>query len=243
MQVVTALTQLVLHVFHAHTFSAVFFFVLIEEAGIPIPVPGDSLVMLAGAAPHKTLFYDATVLVLSSVAVFAGSSILYAISRRGGRSLLDRYGRYVHLNERRLARMEHWFARRGRVAIVFGRLIPGLRIPTTIMAGLSGVSYSTYAPTAAIAAIIWSLIYFWLGVVIQHELGIITGVAVGVLDYASDSVIWVWLLVALLSVGGTWHMSRRVRRARQVRMFALLNLATSISPTTEPLTGAESRPR
>jgi membrane protein DedA with SNARE-associated domain len=218
MHLIESLTQLVLHIYAAHQVSALFLFVLIEEAGLPIPIPGDTLVMLAGAAPHPTFGYDVSVVGLSSIAVFLGSSTLYAVSRRGGRPLLDKYGRYIRLNQRRLERMERWFLRRGKLAIIFGRLIPGLRIPTTIMAGLSDVPYSVYAPTAAIAAVVWSLIYFFAGVLIQEEWGLITSVVSGLLDDVSDSVIWLRVGLFLLSIvlsGGTWHLSRRLRRARR----------------------------
>lgn len=221
MQIIAKLAHLLLHFFYQHNFIAVFFFVLIEEAGIPIPVPGDSLVMLAGAKQHKTLAYDLEMILISSAAVFIGCSILYFIIRRKGRPLLDKYGKYVHLNERRLAMLERWFARHGRFAIVFGRLIPGLRIPTTIMAGLSDVPYSEFAPTAAVAALIWSVVYFWIGLIIQREMRYITAIGAGLLDDFTGSIVWIWLFVALCLSGGTIHVGRRIQRKRRARKAAL----------------------
>ncbi len=220
MHVVETLTRLLLTFYAAHGPGALFFLVFLEEAGIPIPVPGDTLVMLAGAAPHRTPLYDVAVVGLSSLAVFAGSSTLYTISRRGGRGLIEKYGKYVRLNQRRLEKMERWFLRRGKLAIVFGRLIPGLRIPTTIMAGLSDVPYSVYAPTAAVAAVVWSLVYFFAGILIRQEWGVITSVISGALDEVADSVIWLRVLLFLLSIaisGGAWHISRVLRRARAMK--------------------------
>lgn len=40
--------------------------------------------------------------------------------------------------------------------MILGRLIPGLRIPTTIMAGLSGMPYRQFVSSALPAALIWS---------------------------------------------------------------------------------------
>src|SRR6266849_9792286 len=145
MQSLEELGRLLLHFLSTHRVSALGILLLLEEAGIPIPIPGDTLVILAGAAPHKTAGYVALMLAISSVAVFIGSSILYGLARRGGRPLLEKYGKYIHLNERRLQRMEDWFKRRGMSAIILGRLIPGLRIPTTIIAGLAEVPYKVYA--------------------------------------------------------------------------------------------------
>jgi membrane protein DedA with SNARE-associated domain len=246
MHVVVALTSLLLEFYSAHHLGALSFLVFVEEAGIPIPVPGDTLVMLAGAVSHKTVDYDISVLALSSLAVFAGSSTLYGVTRRGGRPLLDKYGKYLHLNQRRLERMEHWFRRRGRLAIVFGRLIPGLRIPTTIIAGLSDVPYSVYAPTAAVAAVIWSLVYFFAGVLIRQEWGVVTSVVTGALDDLTDSMIWVRVVLFLLSLalsGGTWHLSRRIRRARQSRS-GLLSVGGAVAlPAVELTADADASAR
>lgn len=224
-QILGKLVQLLLHFFYQHNFVAVFFLVLIEEAGIPIPVPGDSLVMLAGAKKHKTLGYSIGMILVSSAAVFIGSSILYFVIRRKGRPLLDKYGKFVHLNEKRLAMLERWFARHGRLAIIFGRLIPGLRIPTTIMAGLSDVPYADFAPTAAIAAVVWSIFYFWIGLIIQREMRYITAVGDALLDDLTGSIVWLWLIVALCLSGGTIHMGRRIHRKRKERRTELSRIA------------------
>lgn len=210
-----ALSHWVLHSFARHRYPILFFLVLIEEAGVPIPIPGDSLVMIAGGQAHKTLGYSVLIIALSSLAVFLGSSILYFVSRRGGRALLAKYGKFMRLHPHRLERIERWFQARGPLVIIFGRLIPGLRVPTTIMAGLSDISYRVYAPTAAIAAVIWSLFYFFIGAAIRREWGVVTGVVSGLLDVASDYIVVVWVLLALLSIGfGGWHVTRRVRRRR-----------------------------
>jgi len=238
MRILTNLSRLVLHFYLAHQFSTLFVLVLIEEAGIPIPIPGDTLVMLAGARHHKTLGYDVGILLLSSLAVFIGSSVLYFVMRRNGRPLLAKYGKYIHLNERRLDMLERWFVKRGRLAIVLGRLIPGLRIPTTIMAGLADVPYSVYAPTAALAAVIWSLFYFWLGVALQHGWQLISAYAAGLLDGLTGSIVWAWLFILLFVSGGTLHVGRRIWRVRARRRTTAIHSGamTGPLPVVPPLT-------
>lgn len=252
MRILTNLSRLVLHFYLAHQFSALFILVLIEEAGIPIPIPGDTLVMLAGAHRHKTVGYDITIVLLSSLAVFIGSSILYFVMRSKGRPLLEKYGKYIRLNERRLEMLERWFVKRGRLAIILGRLIPGLRIPTTIMAGLADVPYSVYAPTAALAAVIWSLFYFWVGVALQQGWQLISAYAAGVLDDLTGSIVWVWLFVLLCVSGGTLHVGRllwrgRARRSRQAtpsrpQPAALPMMEDSESQLRQPRTDASTTP-
>src|SRR5258707_15369391 len=84
MQSLLELGRMLFQVLSTHRLSALGILILLEEAGIPIPIPGDTLVMLAGAAPHKTVGYIVLTLTISSVAAFIGSPLLYAFVGRGG---------------------------------------------------------------------------------------------------------------------------------------------------------------
>ena len=223
MDLLHTVSRLIWAFYRAHRYGALFFLVLIEEAGVPIPIPGDTLVMLAGLERHKTVTYVAAVIGFSSLAVFIGSSLLFLLVRRGGRPLLEKYGKFLHLNQRRLDRIERWVARRGRFALIFGRLIPGLRMPTTVMAGLSGVPYSVFAPTAAVAALFWATFYFALGALLRYEWGFISTLAAGSLDEVSKPIFYVWLLVVMSFGGGMLHAHRQAKDASHRRFLAHLH--------------------
>jgi membrane protein DedA with SNARE-associated domain len=174
--------------------------ILIEEAGVPIPIPGDTLVMLAGTETPHTLGHALTVIGVATLAVFLGSSLLFLVVHRGGRPLLVKYGKYILLDERRLQQMEDWFRRRGRLAIIVGRLIPGLRIPTTVMAGISGMPFHEYALTAIIAGLIWSTFYYLVGNALGRAAPFVLALLADVLD---DVPRWFMVLGAILIVTGT----------------------------------------
>ncbi len=204
------------HIFRfllAHEFSGLFCLLLIEEAGIPIPIPGDSLIALAGARHHPPVLYGVRIILLSSLAAFLGSSLLYTVMRRGGRPLLEKYGKYLHISAKRLNRLETWFNRHGPVAIVLGRLIPGLRIPTTVMAGLSGIPYRVFAPTSALAAVIWASGYFAIGLLLGRQARLFSTFWAGFLDFVSDSAIFLVVLALLLVAGtATWFVRRQLQK-------------------------------
>jgi hypothetical protein len=67
------------------------------------------------------------VMVAATIGAAVGSLAGYAIVAWGGRPLLDRYGRYVHINADDLDRADDWFARYGAWAVFFARFVPLLR--------------------------------------------------------------------------------------------------------------------
>jgi membrane protein DedA with SNARE-associated domain len=201
----------------AHEFPTLFILLLVEEAGVPLPVPGDTLVALAGTHHGRTPLYTVGVLATASLSVFLGSSILYSVMRRGGRPLLDRYGRYLLLKPERVRRMEGWMNRHGPIAIVWGRLIPGLRIPTSVVAGLSNIPYRVYAPADAISALIWSSVYFWLGMFIYRHFGLIALAISGLVDVASVYTLLLLLLILLIAMAVAFAGGMYLRRRNHQR--------------------------
>jgi membrane protein DedA with SNARE-associated domain len=135
----------------------------IEESGIPVPVPGDVVMMYAGFRVHRGLMVWYQVLLVGVLATLIGSCILYHIGRRGGRPLLKRYGRYLHLNDSRQQRIERWLDRYGGLAVFVGRLIPGLRCGSSFVAGTFGVPYPVFVVATAASATVWWGSFIFLG--------------------------------------------------------------------------------
>ncbi|GAC1585506.1 MAG: DedA family protein [Candidatus Dormibacteria bacterium] len=134
-----------------------------EESGIPVLVPGDIFVVYMGR--HARSLGG---LLLAGVAMVAavvlGATNLYWISRRWGRTLLEgRTGKVLHLTPARLGRAEHWFQRYGVWALIFGRHIPGFRIPITVAAGTLKVPYARFAGSVAVSSAMWVGLFLYAG--------------------------------------------------------------------------------
>jgi membrane-associated protein len=137
----------------------------IEESGVPLPAPGDVFVMYVGTrVPHTPVAWILAWLGLI-LAVVGGASNLYWISTRWGRRLAtSHFAEYVHLSHERLVKAEVWFRRYGVLAIIFGRHIPGFRIPITVACGVFKIPYRVFAPSVAISTAIWAGIVLYIGV-------------------------------------------------------------------------------
>src|SRR5438132_13200290 len=147
-----------------NSFLAGFGLLYLEESGVPLPAPGDVFVMYVGIhVPRNLVAWIAAWLGLI-VAVVLGATNLFLISRKYGRRLAEsQLAEYVHLSPERLAKAERWFKRYGVLAIIFGRHIPGFRIPITVACGVFQIPYRVFAPSVAVSTAIWAGIVLYIG--------------------------------------------------------------------------------
>jgi membrane-associated protein len=155
-----------------YSYAPGFALLYLEESGVPLPAPGDVFVMYVGVhVPHNLVAWIAAWLGLI-VAVALGATNLFLISRKYGRRLVEhQIAEYVHLTPERLARAERWFRRYGVLAIIFGRHIPGFRIPITVAAGIFRVPYKVFAPSVAVSTAIWAGVVLIIGINFGPRLG------------------------------------------------------------------------
>jgi membrane protein DedA with SNARE-associated domain len=73
-----------------------------------------------------------------------GSIAGWAIGLLGGRPLVERHGRWLHLSPKKLDRAERWFARYGDAFVFFGRVTPVLRSFVAVPAGVGRMPLGRY---------------------------------------------------------------------------------------------------
>ena len=160
------------HLLRQFGVAAAFGLLYLEESGVPMPMPGDVFVMYIGhQAGHGGLTWLAAWLGLIAVVVL-GASNLYWISQRWGRSIVEhRLAKVLHLTPARIDRAERWFSRYGVWTLVFGRHIPGLRVPLTVAAGIFRVPYRVFIASVAISTAVWAGFFMMLGAVFGGRIG------------------------------------------------------------------------
>jgi membrane-associated protein len=186
------------HVLHRYSYLASYGLLYIEESGIPLPAPGDVFVMYVGAhVPRNLVSWVVAWLGLIGVVVL-GATNLFFISKRFGRRLAEgRFAEVVHLSPERLTKAERWFERYGMVAIIFGRHIPGFRVPITVAAGVLKVSYPVFVASVAVSTAIWA------GVVMV--IGINFGPRMEAFLNLHRQTYWLWAAVVLVMIAVIVH--------------------------------------
>jgi membrane protein DedA with SNARE-associated domain len=97
------------------------------------------------------------VMVAATIGAAAGSLAGYLIGAWGGRPLLDRYGRFVHIHPDDLDRADAWFARYGGWAVFLARFVPLLRALINYPAGVARMPIGRFLLFSILGSIPWNL--------------------------------------------------------------------------------------
>ena len=146
-----------------HGMLAAFVYLALEEGGLPIPVPGDFLMLALGVRAREGSIVLWQVIAAMEAGTVVGSSLLYLVARRGGRGVVERYGPFIGIGPAQLDRAERQLQRHGAIAVVLGRLLPGLRVLTAIACGIFRVPYRVFLPAMSVGSLIYIVGYTMLG--------------------------------------------------------------------------------
>ncbi|HHP51280.1 MAG TPA: DedA family protein [Moorella mulderi] len=137
----------------------------LESACIPIPseviLPFGGYLVSIGA-----LDFWGTVLA-GTLGGTVGSATAYWIGLKGGRPLLERYGRYILISQRELAWADDWFQRYGEATVFFTRLMPVIRTFISLPAGIAAMPFGRFILYTFLGSLPWSVLFVYIG----HQLG------------------------------------------------------------------------
>lgn len=163
MMPITKIGHSIFGLINLHGQIAVFILLLIEEAGVPLPISGDLILIYAGYLIGKNHLHFPEVVFWSTLAVVLGASFLFWLIRYGGRPFVQKYGKYFLLPPKKVTQLEKWFTKKEDYAVLVGRFIPGIRVLLSAVAGLFGLRYRHFLPQIVAASLVWILGCLTLG--------------------------------------------------------------------------------
>jgi len=151
-----------------HGLYAVFALMLVDSV---LPAASELVMLYAGVVASGALagqnvvlfghridshFWGYVAMSLAGVAgQTVGSIIGWAIGLYGGRPLVERHGRWLHLGPENLDRAERWFDRWGDWAVFLGRMTPVVRSFVSIPAGLARMPLGRFTLYSVLGTIPW----------------------------------------------------------------------------------------
>ncbi|MCI0338993.1 MAG: bifunctional DedA family/phosphatase PAP2 family protein [Acidobacteria bacterium] len=188
-----------INLFTSYGYIIVFFGVMLENAGIPIP--GETILLAAGFFASQGHFSVLLVILSATTGAILGDNLSYLAGRRLGRPFIERYGHLVWLTPVRIEAGERFFERHGNKTILFARFISGLRIFAAFFAGMSQMRRRTFLVYNSAGALLWATTISLIGYFFGNSWELIEKL-VGRAGLFITGIIVVWAAVALL---GHWR--------------------------------------
>jgi membrane-associated protein len=183
------------------------FVIVFLESSFVFPLPGDSLLFLAGIAAAQMKFGLTLPILLAIfiISAFLGSLLGYEI---GYYSLwLSRFKLFKRvLNREHIDKVHVFFERYGKLAMIVSRFVPMVRTFTPIAAGMGRMNYGQFLRYNILGAAIWSVLITCLGFYLGRTFPQIS-------DYISYIVIAI-ILVSLLPA--IYHHYRKRKGERSL---------------------------
>jgi membrane protein DedA with SNARE-associated domain len=151
----------------------VFIGMTLESACIPLPseviMPFGGFVVWQGTT-NMTL---GGITIIGALGNLFGALIAYFIGPKGGRPLLERYGKYVLITQSKLQSTDNWFERYGYEAVFISRFLPGIRTFISLPAGITGMDLKKFVIYTFAGSLPWCFVLGYIGVQLGPRWGII----------------------------------------------------------------------
>lgn len=136
---------------------------LVKAGGVPIPIPGDVILLAtaARAAEGKVLLWLAFVLLLA--ALILGGTLQFLVARGPARHVVLRYGQRLGMTEERLDRVSARMRQGGLFGIGLAVLTPGARTAVVPACRIAGIPLRIFLPGLALGSAIDVGLHFAIG--------------------------------------------------------------------------------
>ncbi len=131
-----------------------------------IPLPSEIVLPFAGYLVSLGHFSLIGVTAAGVIGDNIGAALAYELGRRGGRPVMERYGRYVLIDVHHIDQADRFFARFGTAAVFFGKMLPLVRAFVALPAGIARMPRLKFHLFITFGSIPWCFGLTWLGMVL-----------------------------------------------------------------------------
>lgn len=171
-KIIVLLVHFVTHVIGTGGYAGLVALMGIESACIPLPseiiLPFAGFLVASGRFGAGAtwlglpvgLFWVAT---FGAIGCNVGSLLAYWIGAKGGRPLVERYGKWVLMSHHDLDRMTEFFSKYGSITVLLGRLLPVVRTFIAFPAGIAKMPQLRFHLYTFIGSWPWCFVLTYVG--------------------------------------------------------------------------------
>ena len=173
--IVEFVSNFAIYLINSLGYWGVFIGMTLESACIPLPseiiMPFSGFVVWQGTT-NMTLL---GITLIGALGNLLGSLIAYFVGLKGGRPLLEKYGKYILITPRKLELADQWFERYGYEAVLISRVLPIVRTFISLPAGISHMDLKKFVIYTFAGSLPWCFVLGYIGVQLGPRWEIIKG--------------------------------------------------------------------
>jgi membrane-associated protein len=200
---------------------AIFLIMFLKTAGVPIPIPGDLIILTAAVRVAQGKLVGWQVFCAILLALVLGGLIQFMLARGPGRGLLWRFGRYIGLTKPRVDAVAEKIRKGGVAGLTIAILVPGIRGAAVVAAGLADLELRRFLSGLTLGSLAFISLHFFLGYLGGAALPLIQRIL-------PSPTVLILVLVCLLAVYVVWVITVRRRKAARTAIAATQSKAAAL---------------
>jgi len=198
--IIDALANFVTTVISHLGYPGVFLLMALESACIPIP--SEFIMPFSGflVATREMNFWLAVL--MGSFGNLVGSWLAWWVGHKGGRPLVEKYGKYILLSHHDLDAADRYFNKYGQNTVLFARLMPVVRTFISLPAGIAKMDFKKFSIYTFIGVVPFTAALTYAGVKLRENWS-------GLQPYFHkfDLIIGLFLVLGII-----WYIFRHLKR-------------------------------
>lgn len=166
-KILTVLAAWIVGIISSLGYGGIILTMAIESACIPLP--SEIIMPFSGYLVFTGRFNLWLVGMAGALGCVVGSVLTYWVGLKGGRPLLEKYGRYALISRRDLDNAEKFFNRYGLWSIFISRLLPVIRTFISFPAGVARMKFLPFVILTFLGSFPWCLGLAYVGKVMGEN--------------------------------------------------------------------------
>ena len=167
------MTKFIMSLLSSAGYFGIVFLMFIENV-FP-PIPSEFIMPLAGFMVTQSKFSLVGIIIAGTLGSVLGALPLYYLGKKLGEERLkrfaDRHGKWLTLSCEDIDKAQKWFDRHGARAVLFCRLVPGIRSFISIPAGINRMNMLSFLFYTLIGSAVWTTLLAYAGYVLGNNFG------------------------------------------------------------------------